>query len=196
MRRRASAAAQPPVIRILLATCTRTHIPSEAAKEPAADEEEPMTFLTRFERWDPFEELTTLRTRMDRLWSRMSAEDAASIADWSPTSDVIESKDEIVIKAELPGIDEKKVDVEIENGVLTIKGERNAEKEPEEKGFRRVERSYGSFLRSFTLPASVEPEKVSATFTNGLLEVHLPKKEGAKPRSIKVDVKKQLAPAA
>lgn len=80
--------------------------------------------------------------------------------------------------------------------MLTIKGERNAEKETEEKGFRRVERSYGSFLRAFTLPQTVEPEKVSATFTNGLLEVHLPKKEGAKPRSIKVDVKKQLAPAA
>ena len=155
-----------------------------------------MTFLTRFERWDPFEEMTTLRNRMDRLWSRMSAEDTAAIADWSPVSDVIESKDEIVIKTELPGIDEKNVDVEIESGVLTIKGERNAEKETEEKGFRRVERSYGSFLRTFALPPSVEPEKVSASFTNGLLEVHLPKKEGAKPRSIKVDVKKQLAPAA
>lgn len=155
-----------------------------------------MTFLTRFERWDPFEEMTTLRNRMDRLWSRMSAEDTAAIADWSPVSDVIESKDEIVIKTELPGIDEKNVDVQIESGVLTIKGERNAEKETEEKGFRRVERSYGSFLRTFALPPSVEPEKVSASFTNGLLEVHLPKKEGAKPRSIKVDVKKQLAPAA
>jgi HSP20 family protein len=155
-----------------------------------------MNFLTKFERWDPFDEMTTLRNRMDRLWTRMSAEDTSAIADWSPASDVIESKDEIVIKAELPGIDEKAVDVEIESGVLTIKGERNAEKETEEKGYRRVERSYGSFLRSFTLPPSVEPEKVSATFTNGLLEVHLPKKEGAKPRSIKVDVKKQLAPAA
>ena len=155
-----------------------------------------MTFLTRFERWDPFEEMTTLRNRMDRLWSRMSAEDTAAVADWSPVSDVIESKDEIVIKTELPGIDEKNVDVQIESGVLTIKGERNAEKETEEKGFRRVERSYGSFLRTFALPPSVEPEKVSASFTNGLLEVHLPKKEGAKPRSIKVDVKKQLAPAA
>jgi HSP20 family protein len=155
-----------------------------------------MNFLTKFERWDPFEEMTTLRNRMDRLWSRMSAEDTSAIADWSPASDVIESKDEIVVKAELPGIDEKDVDVEIESGVLTIKGERNAEKETEEKGYRRVERSYGSFLRSFTLPPSVEPDKVSATFTNGLLEVHLPKREGAKPRSIKVDVKKQLAPAA
>lgn len=155
-----------------------------------------MTFLTRFERWDPLEELTTLRNRMDRLWARVNTEDASELANWSATSDVIESKDEIVIKAELPGIDEKNVDIEIESGVLTIKGERNAEKETEEKGFRRVERSYGSFLRSFALPPSVEPEKVSATFTNGLLEVHLPKKEDAKPRSIKVDVKKQLATAA
>lgn len=133
---------------------------------------------------------------MDRLWARVNTDDPSALADWSPTSDVIESKDEIVIKAELPGIDEKNVDVEIESGVLTIKGDRNAEKETEEKGYRRVERSYGSFLRSFTLPPSVEPEKVSATFTNGLLEVHLPKKEDAQPRSIKVDVKKQLAPAA
>jgi HSP20 family protein len=155
-----------------------------------------MTFLTRFERWDPFDELTTLRNRMDRLSSRVAAGDETAMADWSPTSDVIEKKDEIVIKAELPGIDEKNVDVEIEAGVLTIKGERKAEKETEEKGYRRVERSYGSFLRSFTLPANVEPEKISANFANGLLEVHLPKKEGAKPRSIKVDVKKQLVSAA
>jgi len=155
-----------------------------------------MTFLTRFERWDPFEELTTLRNRMDRLWSRVSTEGEATMADWSPTSDVIETKDEIVIKAELPGIDGKNVDVEIEAGVLTIKGERNVEKETEEKGYRRLERSYGSFLRSFTLPVNVESEKITASFANGLLEVHLPKKEGAKPRSIKIELKKQLATAA
>ena len=155
-----------------------------------------MTLLTRFERWDPFDELTTLRTRLDRLWSRMTADEGTALADWSPTSDVLETKDEIVIKAELPGIDEKNVDVEIESGVLTIKGERKAEKETEEKGYRRVERAYGSFLRSFALPADVEAEKISAGFANGLLEVHLPKKEGAKPRTIKVEVKKQLATAA
>lgn len=155
-----------------------------------------MTLLTRFERWDPFDELTTLRTRLDRLWSRMTPGDDTALADWSPTSDVLETKDEIVIKAELPGIDEKNVDVEIASGVLTIKGERKAEKETEEKGYRRVERAYGSFLRSFVLPADVEAEKISAGFANGLLEVHLPKKEGAKPRTIKVEVKKQLATAA
>ncbi len=155
-----------------------------------------MTFLTKFERWDPFDELTTLRGSMDRLWARMANEDQPPLANWMPTSDVIESNDEILVKAELPGIDEKDVDVQIENGVLTIKGERKAEKEEEEKNFRRIERSYGSFLRTFTLPTNVEPEKITATFVNGLLEVHLPKKESAKPRAIKVDVKKQLATAA
>ena len=155
-----------------------------------------MTFLTRFERWDPFDELTTLRNGMERLWSRLSAEDETALADWSPTSDVVETKDELVIKTELPGIEEKDVDVQIENGVLTLKGERKAEKETEEKGFRRMERSYGTFLRAFTLPANVAPEMITASFTNGLLEVHLPKKEEAKPRSIKVEVKKQLKTAA
>jgi HSP20 family protein len=155
-----------------------------------------MTFLTRFERWDPFEELTTLRNRMDRLWSHMRPEDETALADWSPASDIIETKDAIVIKAELPGIEEKDVDVEIENGVLTIKGERKAEKETEEKGFRRVERSYGTFVRAFTLPPNVEPEKITAGFANGLLEVRLPKKAEAKPRAIKVEVEKQLKPAA
>lgn len=154
-----------------------------------------MTFLTKFERWDPFDELTTLRNRMDRLWSRMSDEEPA-LANWSPTSDVIETKDDIVIKAELPGIDAKDVDVQIENGVLSIQGQRNAEKETEEKGFRRIERTYGTFFRSFVLPPNVETEQIAATFVNGVLEVRLPKKEEAKPRAIKVDVKKQLATAA
>jgi len=155
-----------------------------------------MTFLTRFERWDPFEELTSLRSRMDRLLSRMTPEDQPELANWSPASDVIETKDEIVIKAELPGIDEKNVNVEIESGVLTISGERNAEKETEEKGYRRIERAYGSFFRSFRLPANVDAEKIFAGFANGVLEVHIPKKEGAKPRTIKVEPKKQLATAA
>jgi HSP20 family protein len=133
---------------------------------------------------------------MDRLWARMTSESETALADWSPTSDIVETKDEIAIKAELPGIEEKDVDVEIENGVLTLKGDRKAEKETEEKGFRRTERSYGTFLRSFTLPTNVAPEKTTASFANGLLEVHLPKKEDAKPHAIKVEVKKQLKPAA
>ena len=155
-----------------------------------------MNLLTRFESWDPFEEMTTLRNRMDRLWSRMTTASESRLADWTPTSDVIETKNEIVIKAELPGIDEKNVDVEIDDGVLTIKGQRNAETESEEKGYRRLERSYGAFLRAFALPANVEAEKIKASFISGLLEIHMPKKEGAKPRTIKVEVKKQLSTAA
>ena len=155
-----------------------------------------MTFLTKFDRWDPFEELATLRSRMDRLWSKMTTDEETMAADWAPVTDVIETKDEITIKTELPGIEEKDVTIEIENGVLTMKGERKAEKETEEKGMHRMERSYGTFLRSFTLPTNVEQEKIAASFVNGLLEVHLPKKEGAKPRTIKVQVKKELASAA
>ena len=155
-----------------------------------------MTFLTKFDRWDPFEEMTTLRNRMDRLWSRLTTEDEPVLANWTPTSDVIETKDDIVIKSELPGIEEKDVNIEIENGMLSIKGERKAEKETEEKGYRRIERAYGSFFRTFTLPPNVEAEKIFASLSNGLLEVHMPKKEGAKPRTVKVEVKKQLKPAA
>ena len=125
---------------ILLGRKTETYVPI-VPRSIRGSKEVLMTFLTRFERWDPFDELTTLRNRMDRLWSRMTADDETPLADWSPTSDVIESKDEIVIKAELPGIDDKNVDVEIDTGVLTIKGERNVEKESDEKGFRRIERS-------------------------------------------------------
>jgi len=152
--------------------------------------------LARLERWDPFEELATLRNRMDQLFSRMFTEEPITTADWMPVSDVVEAKDEIMIKAELPGINPKDIDVEVENGVLTMKGERKAETKKEEEGYRRIERSYGSFLRTFTLPPNVDADKISATFVNGVLEVHLPKKEGAKPRSIKVEVNKQLASAA
>ncbi|HEX7808424.1 MAG TPA: Hsp20/alpha crystallin family protein [Thermoanaerobaculia bacterium] len=155
-----------------------------------------MTLLTKFERWDPFEELNALRGRMDRLFARMNPPEEATLANWVPLSDIVETKDELVIKAELPGLDDKDIQVEIENGVLAISGKREAETEVDEKGYHRVERSYGSFYRAFTLPPNVEPEKIGAKFDKGLLEVHIPKKESAKPRTIKVDVKKQLASAA
>lgn len=148
-----------------------------------------MTFLTRFDRWDPLEELTAMRGRMDSLWSRVTAGEPPVLADWAPTSDVIESNEEITIKAELPGVDAKDVEVQIENGLLTIRGERKGEKETEEKGYRRVERAYGSFLRSYQLPQNAEPEKIGASLENGLLEVHVPKRQGVEPRTIKLEVK-------
>jgi HSP20 family protein len=157
-----------------------------------------MSFLTRFERLDPFEELSTLRHRMDHLMTRLGSEGDEPLfqGKWAPTADVIESKDAIIIKAELPGVTEKDISVEVENGVLTLKGERNFEKETEEKGYRRIEREYGNFVRSFTLPANVNSEKITASYTNGLLELQIPKKEEAKPRAIKVDVNKKLSAAA
>jgi HSP20 family protein len=154
-----------------------------------------MNFLTRFERWDPFEELQTLRGRTDRLWAQLT-QDKTPLADWAPKTDVIETTNDIVLRAELPGMNEKDVDIQIENGVLTIKGERTAERELEEKGYRRIERDYGTFFRSFTLPVNIDAEKAAATFANGLLEVQLPKKEGAKPKTIKVEPKKLLTKAA
>ena len=154
-----------------------------------------MNFLTKFERWDPFDELLSLRGRTDRLWAQLTQE-KTPLADWAPAADLIETKDEFLIRAELPGLNEKDLDIQIENNVLTIKGERTAEKELEEKGYRRIERAYGTFFRAFTMPVNVDTEKVAATFLNGLLEVHVPKKEGAKPKTIKVEPKKLLTKAA
>jgi len=157
-----------------------------------------MSFLTRFDRFDPFEELGTLRDRMDRIMSRIGGETDQELfpSKWAPTADVVETKDAIIIKAELPGLNQKDVAVEIENNVLTLRGERKLEKETEEKGYRRIERSYGNFSRSFTLPANVEPARIAAFFNNGLLEVSIPKKEAAKPRTINVEVNKKLPVAA
>jgi HSP20 family protein len=157
-----------------------------------------MSFLTRFDRFDPFEELGTLRDRMDRIVSRLSGEPEENLfpSKWAPTADVVETKDAIIIKVELPGLNEKDVAVEIENNVLSMHGERQLEKETEEKGYRRIERSYGTFNRSFTLPLNVDTTKIAATFNNGLLEVSIPKKETAKPRTINVEVRKKLTAAA
>jgi HSP20 family protein len=159
-----------------------------------------MSFLTRFERWDPFDELTTLRNRMDRLMAHVGGQTDEELlpSQWAPTADVVETKNAIVIKAELPGMTDKDISVEIENSVLTMRGERKFEKDTEEKGYRRIERSYGNFVRSFTLPPNVDGDKITASFNNGLLELEIPKKEEAKPRAIKVDVdvKKKLSAAA
>lgn len=157
-----------------------------------------MNLMTRFDRWEPFEELNTLRNRLDRLVNRYTdeGEEPLLTARWTPLADIVETKDAFIVKAEIPGIDEKDVSVEIANNVLTIQGERKVETETEEKGYRRMERSYGKFLRSFTLPQNTMTDKVAANFTNGILEVTIPKKEEAKPRKITVDVRKKLGAVA
>jgi HSP20 family protein len=111
-----------------------------------------------------------------------------TVSQWTPLVDISEDANEYLVKAELPELKKEEVKVSVENGELTISGERKSEKEEKGKKFHRIERSYGSFLRSFTLPESVNAEKVSAEFKDGVLSVHLPKDERAKPKSIEVKV--------
>lgn len=128
-------------------------------------------------------ELRLFEDTVNRLFS-----EGASARPWSPAVDVFETENDVVLKADLPGVEPKDVDVRMENGTLTLKGERKFASEKTEKGYHRAERGYGAFSRYFTLPDSVDGEKVSAAYKDGVLTVTLPKKEVAKPRSIKVEV--------
>jgi len=149
--------------------------------------------MTRIVRFDPFKEMTTLQDRMSRLFDetwgrpRRGEEDFITGA-WLPAVDVRENKDSLEIMAELPGMEPKDVDVSVENGVLTIKGARHFEKATEGETYHRVERSYGAFERSFTLPTNVDPVRIKAVYRNGVLSLNLPKKEEAKPKSISIKV--------
>ncbi|HSP17305.1 MAG TPA: Hsp20/alpha crystallin family protein [Thermoanaerobaculia bacterium] len=151
--------------------------------------------LTRF---DPFDELIPLRNKVDRLFNLYTEkeEEPMLATKWAPVADILETKDHYIVRAEIPGMEEKDITVEIENGVLTLKGERKFEAKTEEKDFRRIERSYGQFLRSFTLPTNVNTEKITAAYVNGVIEVMIPKKEEAKPKKVTLEVKKKLASAA
>jgi HSP20 family protein len=148
-----------------------------------------MTVLTR---WEPFREFTTLQDRMNRLFRDSFSSDvqdqSLSTSAFAPPVDVYEDEHNVTLKIEVPGIDEKDIDVRIENNTLTVHGERKFEKEEKEENFRRVERQYGSFTRSFTLPTTVDAEKVAANYDKGILKISLPKKAEAKPKQIKVNV--------
>jgi HSP20 family protein len=120
----------------------------------------------------------------------MAGETEVSTRSWAPPVDIYETEDAIVLKAELPGIDAKDVEVRVEDNTLYLKGERKYEKEVKEQNYHRVERSYGSFARSFSLPNSIDAEKVKAEYKDGLLTLTMPKREEAKPKTIKIDVAK------
>ena len=144
-------------------------------------------------RWDPFRELSTVQDRMNRMfndiWGRSRSTDEDYISgSWMPAVDVRETKDSLEISAELPGLEPKDVEVSVENGVLILKGSRRFEKATEGETYHRVERAYGSFERSFSLPTNVDPEKVHAAYRHGVLHLTLPKREEAKPRSISIRV--------
>lgn len=144
--------------------------------------------------WDPFRELGTLESRLEKYLGRPllagngGQKEAMTVAQWAPAVDVTEDDKEYLVKAELPDLKKEDVKVTVENGELTISGERKFEKEEKGKKYHRIERSYGSFVRSFTLPEAVNGEKVNAEFKDGLLAVHLPKDEKAKPKSVEVKV--------
>ena len=149
-----------------------------------------MTVLTR---WDPFREFTTLQERMNRLVrdqyrAEGGSEESLTTTNFAPPVDVYEDEHSITLKIEVPGIDEKDIDVRIENNTLAVHGERKFEKEEKEENFHRVERQYGSFTRSFTLPSTVDPDQVRANYDKGILRISLAKKAEAKPKQIKVNV--------
>jgi HSP20 family protein len=108
---------------------------------------------------------------------------------WSPAVDIFETEDELVLKADVPEVDMKDIDLRVENQTLTLSGERKFEKDDARKGYHRIERAYGQFTRSFSLPSTVDTEKVEASYSNGVLSVKLPKKAAAKPRQVKIEVK-------
>jgi HSP20 family protein len=144
-------------------------------------------------RWDPFKELEEISDRFNRLFGRLparseSGREAMTVADWAPTVDITEDDKEYLIKAEIPDVDKKDVKVTVQDGVLTLQGERKQEKEEKGKKFHRIERSYGSFVRSFALPDDVSEDKLKAEFKDGMLLVHLPKAEKPKPKAIEVKV--------
>jgi HSP20 family protein len=144
-------------------------------------------------RWDPFKELEEIGDRFNRIFGRLparreSGREAITVADWAPTVDIAEDEKEYLIKDEIPEVDKKDVKVTVQDGVLTLHGERKQEKEEKGKKFHRIERSYGSFVRSFTLPDDVSEDKVKAEFKDGMLLVHLPKAEKPKPKAIEVKV--------
>jgi len=148
-----------------------------------------MTLITR---WDPFREFVTLQSRMNRLFNDSlgseGREEALTTTTFAPAVDVYEDEHNVTLKVEVPGIDEKDIDVRIENNTLTVHGERKFEKEEKEENYRRVERQYGSFTRTFTLPQTVDQESVQANYDKGVLKIQLAKKAEAKPKQIKVNV--------
>ena len=151
-----------------------------------------MTTLTR---WDPFRDLVSLQERMNRLFedslSRSKTTDQEmAMGTWTPAVDIFETPETVVMRADLPGVDLKDIDVRIENNMLTLRGERKFLKEAKEEDYHRIERSYGVFSRSFQLPGSIDQTKIAAMHKDGVLEVHLPKREDTRPKQIKVDIKK------
>jgi len=145
-----------------------------------------MPVLTR---WDPFRDVVALQNRMNRLFEEQyGGREELTTGAFVPPVDIYEDEHGITLKLEVPGVDQKDLDIKVENNVLSVSGERKLEKEEKEENFHRVERRYGSFTRSFTLPNTVNTEDVQADYDNGVLKIRLAKRAEAKPKQIKVNI--------
>ncbi|HEY1580060.1 MAG TPA: Hsp20/alpha crystallin family protein [Terracidiphilus sp.] len=143
-------------------------------------------------RWDPFREVFALQNRMNSLFREMNESDnPLTTASFVPAVDIYEDTKKVVLKLEVPGMEEKDLDIRVENNTLTVKGERKFEKDEKEENFHRIERRYGTFYRSFSLPSTVDPENVQARYNAGILKLELNKKPEAQPKQIKVNFGQQ-----
>lgn len=146
-------------------------------------------------RWNPLDDIISLQRRMNKIFEdsflakKSSGDEDLSSGLWSPSVDIYETESDIVLKAELPEIDQKDIHINIENNILTLKGERKLEKETKEENYHRIERSYGSFSRSFNLPNAVEVERIKAQYKDGVLKINMPKKAENKTKKIDVEIK-------
>ena len=139
-------------------------------------------------RWDPFREAVALQNRVNSLFRDLNEGDGAAAARFVPAVDIYEDTRKVVLKLEVPGVEEKDLDIRVENHTLTVKGERKFEAEEKEQNFHRIERRYGSFFRAFTLPSTVDTESVQASYNAGVLKLELAKKAEAQPKRIKINV--------
>jgi len=144
--------------------------------------------------WDPMRDISAIQEKMNQLFEdtlsrTRGREEGLGAGMWTPAVDIYETSDAVVVKAELPGLTKEQVGIEVKDGQLSLRGERKIEKDVKEENYHRIERAYGTFQRSFSLPSSVDQEKISATLKNGILELVLPKKEQAKKKQINVAVK-------
>jgi HSP20 family protein len=142
-------------------------------------------------RWDPFRDFSILQERMNRVFEDAAGrgwknDEPSATTSWSPAVDIYETDNEILVQAELPGVERKDIALQLENNVLTLKGERKFEKETSQENYHRIERSYGGFSRAFTIPTTVDDDKIRADYKDGILKIALPKKEQVKAKQIKI----------
>jgi len=144
-------------------------------------------------KWDPLRDLLSIQDRMNRLFeqtlSRSQAEEGITASTWSPAVDIYETPETIIMKADLPGLSREDIEIQIRDNTLTLRGERRFAKDVQQENYLRIERAYGAFQRSFTLPATVQQDKIRAVFRDGVLELTLPKAEEAKPKKIAIEVR-------